>query len=110
MKLIIIIIFYLKKGIINDFYLFEKILHHSFYNELRSAPEEHMVLITEPPFNPKKNREKIIQLMFENFNVQSFCSICQEVLSLYCSGRTTGVSINSGEQITRIVPIYEGIL
>jgi actin, other eukaryote len=98
----------IEKGIINDFYLFEKFLHHCFYNELRVAPEETNVLITEPPFNPKINREKIIQLMFEKFSVPCFYSFEQEVLSLYSNGRTTGVSINSGEQITRIVPIYEG--
>jgi actin beta/gamma 1 len=86
----------------------EEIWRHTFYEELRVAPEEHPVLMTEAPLKPKANREKIAQIMFETFNVPAFYVAIQPVLSLYASGRTTGVVLDSGNGLSHAVPIYEG--
>ncbi|XP_061528665.1 actin, cytoskeletal 3-like [Phycodurus eques] len=82
-----------------------KIWHRTFYNELRIAPEEHSVLRTSP-LNPKSNREKITQVMFETFKLPGMYVAMQAVLSLYAIGRTTGIVVGSGDGETHMVPIY----
>ncbi|MPC25968.1 actin-2, muscle-specific-like [Portunus trituberculatus] len=95
-------------GIITNWDDMEKIWHHTFYNELRVAPEESPTLLTEAPFNPKANREKMVQIMFETFGCPTTYIAIQAVLSLYASGRTTGIVMDSGDGVTHCVPIFEG--
>ena len=57
---------------------------------------------------PKQNREKTIEIMFETFKVPMTYLANSAALSLYESGRTTGIVLESGDGATHIVPIYEG--
>ena len=98
----------IESGIVTSWDLMEKVWEYCFSNELRVDPSEHKVMLTEAPLNPKVNREKMTQLMFETFRVEGLYVAIQAVLSLYSNGRTTGLVCDSGDGVTHTVPVYEG--
>lgn len=98
----------LEHGVVTDWDDMEKIWHHVYESELKILPEDHPVLLTEPPLNPRKNRDIAAQIMFETFNIPALYMSIQAVLSLYASGRTTGVVLDSGDGVSHAVPVYEG--
>ncbi|VDK23030.1 unnamed protein product, partial [Anisakis simplex] len=95
----------IEDGIVTNWDDMEKILHHTFNNELRVAPEEHSVLIADPPVNIRENREKMSEMMSETFHVRECSFVTQQQLSLLATGRSTGVVIDLGYDSTYVVPI-----
>ena len=98
----------IQRGLIQNWDDMEKVWNHTIYQEMKTTPEEQAILLSEPPLNPKENREKTTEIMFEAFHVPSLYLGIQAVLALYASGRTTGLVVDSGEGVTHTVPIYEG--
>lgn len=99
----------MEHGTVIDWNDMELIWRYIYSKEqLQTFAEEHPVLITESPVNPRRNRERTAEILFESFNVPALFISMQAVLSLYASGRSTGVVLDSGDGITQAVPIYEG--
>lgn len=99
----------MEHGTVVDWNDMELIWHYIYSKEqLSTFSEEHPVLITESPMNSRRNRERTAEILFETMNVPALYISMQAVLSLYASGRTTGVVLDSGDGITQAVPIYEG--
>src|SRR5689334_9952707 len=86
----------------------KKVWQHTFYNELRIAPEEHPIILTESPLNPKSYREKTTEIMFESIQCPSFYMASSSMFSLYSTGGTFGVVVDIGHDCVYTVPILEG--
>lgn len=98
----------MEHGIVTDWDDMERIWNWVYAEELGTLSEEHPVLLTEAPLNPRTNRESAAQIFFDTFNVPALYISVQAVLSLYASGRTTGIVLDSGDGVTHAVPVFEG--
>merc|ERR1712226_847764 len=81
---------------------------YTFFEKLRIDPKECNIMLTEPPMNPKSNREKLIKFMFETYGFKGVYISIQAVLTLYAQGLLTGVVVDSGDGVTHVCPVYEG--
>jgi centractin len=86
-----------------------KIFQHVYSKQcLNAKQEEHPVLMSEAPLNHQRNRDQIAEVFFESIRAPALFFSPPSVLSLYASGRTTGVVLDVGEGVTHAVPVYEG--
>lgn len=79
-------------------------------SRLNIEPSESKILLTEPPMNPVRNREKMLEVMFEHYGFAGCYVSMQAVLTLYAQGLITGIVLDSGDGVTHICPVYEGHL
>ncbi|KAF8640926.1 hypothetical protein AX17_000573 [Amanita inopinata Kibby_2008] len=98
----------MEHGIVTDWDDMERIWNWIYTEELGTLSEEHPVLLTEAPLNPRSNRDVAAQIFFDTFNVPALFTSVQAVLSLYSTGRTTGIVLDSGDGVTHAVPVFEG--
>ncbi|WWC92032.1 uncharacterized protein L201_006986 [Kwoniella dendrophila CBS 6074] len=106
----------IRHGQIENWDHMERFWEQCIFKYLRAEPEDHYVLLTEPPLNPPENRENTAEIMFESFNVQGLYIAVQAVLALAASWTSskvnertlTGVVIDSGDGVTHTIPVAEG--
>ncbi|CEO99505.1 Actin-related protein 3 [Plasmodiophora brassicae] len=105
----------IKHGIVDNWDNMEKFWQRCIYQYLRADPEEHYVLLTEPPMNTPENREYTAEIMFETFNVPGMYIGVQAVLALIASWASdtatrtlTGTVIDSGDGVTHVIPVVDG--
>ncbi|CAM8942540.1 unnamed protein product [Rhodiola kirilowii] len=97
------------RGFVEDWDAMEDLLHHVLYSGLGwEMGSEGQVLFTDPLLTPKVMKERLVQLMFETFNVNGFYAMDQAVLSLYAVGRISGCTVDIGHGKIDIAPVIEG--
>ncbi len=116
----------IRSGMIENWEHMEKFWHRSLYHYLRADPENHYVVLTEPPMNTPENREQMAEIFFETFNVEGLYIGVQAVLALYAGviaknkaeeGSTelkpeqlTGTVVDSGDGVTHVIPVVDSFV
>ena len=98
----------IKRGEVTDWDKFENLMHYLLYSEMKIIPEEVSILITESPRTSRENREKLTEILFETFNVKRLHIANSSMVGLFSYGKTSGLIVDSGFNVTSTVPIYEG--
>lgn len=98
----------MENGIVRNWEDMHHLWDYTFKKLDITHPENHKILLTEPAMNPKKNREQMMQVMFEDYGFNGAYIAIQAVLTLYAQGLQTGVVVDSGDGVTHIVPVYDG--
>eukprot|EP01098_Paradermamoeba_levis_P009697 TRINITY_DN4051_c0_g1_i1.p1 TRINITY_DN4051_c0_g1~~TRINITY_DN4051_c0_g1_i1.p1 ORF type:complete len:405 (-),score=149.60 TRINITY_DN4051_c0_g1_i1:83-1252(-) len=98
----------LENGIVRNWEDAKHLWNYTFTEALKVDPKDTKILLTEPPMNPRENRQKMVQTMFETYGFQSVHVAIQAVLVLYAQGLLTGVVVDSGDGVTHVVPVYDG--
>jgi actin-related protein len=89
-------------------YEFFDFLKEILENKLNLLPSDYKVMLN---ISPIKNPENIIRLgkiLFDDMNFKAFALINSASLSLFSTGRTSGLIVECGEARSYTVPIYEG--
>jgi actin-related protein 2 len=100
----------MENGIIRNWEDMEHLWNYAFYDRLQEDTRGKKVLLTEPPMNPLKNREKMCEMMFEKYQFGGVYVAIQAVLALYAQGLSSGVVVDSGDGVTHIIPVYESVV
>lgn len=98
----------LQRGCVTSWPDLEKIIAHALLNGLSITPSEFHMLFTLPPLTPAHEQEKLAELMFETFDIPAFYLGSTAAMSLLAAGRRSGVVLESGNDLTHTVPIYDG--
>ncbi|KAI8799609.1 actin family [Cladochytrium replicatum] len=98
----------MENGIVKNWEDMVYLWDYTFHTRLGITDcSKYKILLTEPALNPKRNRELMVQTMFERYKFKAVHVAVQAVLTLYSEGADTGVVVDSGDGVTHIVPVYQ---
>ncbi|RNF14289.1 actin-like protein [Trypanosoma conorhini] len=86
----------------------EHILHDALYAWLPFVPDETPLLWVEPACAPREDRERMCELLFESFDLPLLAMTSAAAATVYSTGRTSGLVLDSGEDCTTVNAVWEG--
>jgi actin-related protein 2 len=99
----------INNGKIMDWEDMEKVWQHGF-DLLEVNPTESKILMTEAILTPKKDREKVLETMFETYGFTHMYLAVQAVLVLYAQSAQTGIVVDAGDGVTHAVPVWDNMV
>lgn len=100
----------INRGKLEDIDAMERIWQYIYLNQLRLDSTEHPLLTNCYPDENKLDKENTAMVFFETFGVPGYYCMNSGLLSLYGSGKTTGLVIESGSDVTTVTPVHEGVM
>ncbi|KAK0206306.1 actin-related protein Arp4p [Desarmillaria ectypa] len=100
----------IKGGLINDFGPIHALVEHAIVNVMGCNPSEHPVLVTEPSWNTVENRERMAEIMFEEFQVPAFYISNTGVLNTFAAGKGSALVIDVGQDMASVTPVVDGFV
>lgn len=99
-----------ENGIVKDWEGMNHLWNYTWQKLNITDCKEHKILLTEPPMNPVPSKIKVLEHMFEKFQFHAARVQIQAMLVLYAQGLYTGVVLDSGDGVSHVVPVYEGVV
>lgn len=98
--------FPIKNGVVQNWDHLQK-MWTSMYHDFEVDARDHPVLVTQPPLNPRANREKLVEIFLETFRAPAVSVVTPSLMALYGSGRSTGVVLDIGDGVAHSMAVYQ---
>ncbi|KAL1946934.1 hypothetical protein VTO73DRAFT_15038 [Trametes versicolor] len=97
-------------GLVQNFDSIPPLINHAFTDVMRCNASEHPVLVTEAPWNTPANRERMAEIMFEEFQVPAFYIANTGVLNAFAAGKGSALVIDIGQSTASVTPVVDGFV
>ncbi|MEZ4452633.1 MAG: actin family protein [Nannocystaceae bacterium] len=98
----------IERGLVVEWSDLEALWRYVFEAVLAVQPDQRAILVTNPPDNPRSDRERLVQLLFEVFSAPAVYVADTASLALAAYGRSTGLAVDVGDTFTSVTPVVDG--
>ncbi|TNY18285.1 actin family [Rhodotorula diobovata] len=98
-------------GIVTDWDAAGRAIDHALRDRLRlKSLDEFPLLATEPSWNTKDNKEKMVELAFETWQTPAYYAVDKAVMSAFAAGKGSALIVDIGDELTTVTPVYDGFV